>query len=348
MNDKPRVIVDPHFRTMDEIFSPADRQRLDGLATVLWGRDQPISDDDFRDAVSEAEAVVCADWRYGDEALRRAARLRAVLTVSGGFPRQIDYDYCFSHGIRILSAAPAFARSVAEMALALALAACRDIVVSDRELREGKARWLHAANRDAFLLYGKPVGMIGYGGIAQALQPLLAPFQVPIGVYDPWLTDGFLVSRGVTPQDLDEILTRSQVIFVLATASAENRALLSRDKLALIRPGAVFVLVSRAHVVDFEALTEAAVAGRFKVATDVFPSEPLEANHPILNAASAILSPHKAGPTIEGCLEIGQMVVDDLEAILRALPPTRMLGAQPELIRRYVTNTIAQRKASPQ
>lgn len=95
---------------------------------------------------------------------------------------------------------------------------------------------------------------------------------------------------------------------------------------------------------DFDALTELVMEGRFKAAIDVFPTEPLEANHSLRSAESAILSPHKAGPTFEGCHEIGQMVVDDLEAILHGLPPQRMQNAQPELIYRYATNTIKQQK----
>ncbi len=344
MTTKPVLIIDPHFRTMHEIFEDTDLTRLHQLATVLWAKDDPMPMDEFAAAIPQAEAVVCADWRYGPEVLKIAENLRAVLTVSGGFPRQIDYEECFGRGIRVLSAAPAFARSVAEMALAMALAAGRDIVVGDREMRRGNERWLHAGNTEAFMLYGKPVGFIGYGSIAQALHPLLMPFGVNISVYDPWLGSGYLRSRGVTPIKLDELLTTSKVIFALAAPSHENRALLSREKLALIQPEAVLILVSRAHMVDFDALTEMVAEGRFKAAIDVFPTEPLEANHPLRNAESAILSPHKAGPTIEGCHEIGQMVVDDLEAILQGLPPQRMQNAQPELIYRYATNTIKQRK----
>jgi phosphoglycerate dehydrogenase-like enzyme len=343
MTSRPLVIVDPHFRAMGDIFTPADRARLDRIAAVVWGKDQPMPDDAFAAAVGEAEAVICADWRYGDAALKKAGKLRAILTVSGGFPRKLDFDECFLRGIRVLSAAPAFARSVAEMALALALAAGRDIVSGDRAFRAGNEAWLAAGNRTAFNLYDKPVGMIGYGGIAQALHPLLAPFAVSIRAYDPWLGDGYLRSRGVAPATLDEVLALSRVIFVLAAPSAENAALLSREKLALIPPDAVLVLVSRAHVVDFDALTEMTAAGRFRAAIDVFPSEPMEADHPIRHAESAILSAHKAGGTIEGCLEIGRFVVDDLEAILAGLPPRRMLNAEPELIGRYVTNTIRQK-----
>jgi phosphoglycerate dehydrogenase-like enzyme len=337
------VIVDPHFRAMGEIFTAEDRARLDGLCDVIWGADTPMPDDAFAAAVPEAEAVICADWRYGEENLKRAQNLRAILTVSGGFPRRLDFDACFRRGIRVLSAAPAFARSVAEMALALALAAGRDIVSGDRAFRAGKEGWLAVGNHNAFNLYDKPVGMIGYGGIAQALHPLLAPFGVSIRAYDPWLGDGYLRSRGVTPSPLDDVLAQSRVIFVLAAPSADNRALLSREKLALIRPDAVLVLVSRAHVVDFDALTEMTAAGRFRAGIDVFPSEPMDADHPIRRSESAILSAHKAGGTIEGCLEIGRYLVDDLEAILAGLPPRRMLNAEPELIGRYVTNTIKQK-----
>jgi phosphoglycerate dehydrogenase-like enzyme len=344
MSGKPTVILDPHFRTVTEIFAPADLNRLKALANIVWGVDEPMPLEAFRAAVPQADAVVCADWRYGDDALREAARLKAVLTVSGGFPRQIDYDVCFQRGIRVLSAAPAFARSVAEMALALALAASRDIVAADRAMRANREQWLHAGNRHAFMLFGKPVGFIGYGSIARALQPLLMPFGVTLSAYDPWLSESYLRRNGLEPAQLDDLLRESRVIFVLAAPSHENKALLSAEKLALIAPNAVLVLVSRAHVVDFEALTEMAAAGRFKVAIDVFPEEPLAADHPLRSAEAAILSPHKAGPTQEGCHEIGQMIVEDLEAILSGLPPTAMQTAQPELIYRYATQTIRSRK----
>ncbi len=340
MPTKPLVIVDPHFRRMAEIFSPHDLARLYDVVEVVGGKDEPMPLDDFNQAIGNAQAVICADWRYGDEALANAVNLRAILTVSGGFPHNLNYDECFSRKIRVLSAAPAFARSVAEMSLALALSASRDIAAGDRAMRAGNEVWLHAGNANAFMLYGKSVGFVGYGSLARALRPLIEPFGCRISVHDPWLTDGYLHSLGVQPVDLDSLLATSKVIFVLAAPSSENRALLSRECLERIQKGAVLVLVSRAHVVDFDALTDLVVAGRFKAAIDVFPTEPLELDHPIRQAAGAVLSAHRAGPTEEGCWEIGEMVVDDLEAIVLGLPPQRLQNAQPELIERYMTNTI--------
>jgi phosphoglycerate dehydrogenase-like enzyme len=336
MASKPLVIVDPASRRMDEIFSPADRARLYATVEVVWGKDEPMPLEAVREVLPGAEAVVCGDWRYGD-LLGAASQLRAILTVSGGFPRSLDYEQCFARGVRILSAAPAFGRQVAEMALGMALAASREIAVGDAAMRAGNEQYLHAGNVGTFLLFSKPVGFVGYGGLARALRPLLEPFGCPIAVYDPWLSPGYLRSQGLEPVELGELLERSRVTFVLAVPSTENRALLSRELLERIQPGSVLVLISRAHVVDFDALTELVLAGRFKAAIDVFPTEPLPLDHPIRKAAGAVLSAHRAGSVPEGLWDLGEMVVDDLEAVARGLPPQRLQVAQPELARRYAS-----------
>jgi phosphoglycerate dehydrogenase-like enzyme len=320
---------------MDEIFSPADRTRLHETVEVLWGQDEPMPSDEAVAALQHVPAVVCAGWRYGD-VLDRAPNLRAILDVSGGFPRALDYDTCMRRGIHVLSIAPAMGRQVAEMALGMALAASRGIAEGDRAFRAGTERYLHAGNTDTFLLYGKRVGTIGFGNLAQALLPLLAPFGCTVSAYDPWLGPGYLRSQGVHPATLDEVVATSQVLFVLAAPSDENEAMLSRMLLERIPTGAVLVLISRAHVVDFDALTDLVLAGRFKAAIDVFPTEPLPADHPIRHAEGAVLSAHRAGSTREGMWDVGEMVVDDLEAIVRGMPPRRLQAAQPETVRRYV------------
>lgn len=333
MGAKPRVVVDPHGRRMEEVFSPADLVRLRDMVDVVWGRDEPMPIDAAREALGDAVALVCTGWRYG--ALpERTPDLRAIIDIGGGFPPGLDYEECFGRGIRVLTAAPGFARQVAEMSLGLALAASREIVAGDRAMRAGEEQFLHAGNATTFMLFDQPVGFIGFGSIARSLRSLLAPFGCPISVYDPWLGDGYLRSQGVQPVSLDALVRTSRVIFVLAVPSAENRALLSREVLEQISPGAVLVLVSRAHVVDFDALTELVLQGRFKAAIDVFPVEPPPLDHPIRRAPGAVLSAHRAGSVREGLWDLGELVVDDLEAIARGLPPQRLQVATPELVRR--------------
>ena len=334
---KSRVIVDPSFRRMDEIFSPADQERLRQLVDVIWGRDERMPQAEFLRALPEAEAVVCADWHYGD-VLDQAPKLKAIMTVSGAFPLRLDYDACYRRRIRVLSAAPGFARQVAEFSLGLAIDAARQISYGDRLMRRGEEQYLWHGNADTFMLYDQPVGLIGYGSLARALHPLLQPFGVSISVYDPWLSEGYLTRQSLQPVSLEELLATSKFIFVLAVPSSENRAMISREMLELVQQDAVFVLASRAHVVDFDALTELVLAGRFKLATDVFPLEPLPADHPIRSAEGAVLSAHRAGSVAQGMVELGEMVVDDLEAVVRGLPPRRLQLAEPELSMRYTGN----------
>src|SRR5262245_14259408 len=141
------VVVDPSPRRMDEIFTPEDLRRLRAMADVAWARDELMPADAFREALRTAVAVVCSDWRHGD-AVARADNLRAIVTVSGAWPEELDYDLCFERGIRVLSAAPAFAPAVAEMALGMALACSRGIVAGDRAMRDGSEAWRHAGNVD--------------------------------------------------------------------------------------------------------------------------------------------------------------------------------------------------------
>jgi phosphoglycerate dehydrogenase-like enzyme len=336
---RPQVIVDPHFRAMDDVFSAEDSTRLADSVEVVWGRDEPMPIGAFREALPGAFAVVSAGWRYGP-VIDDAENLRAIITVSGGWPPELDYGLCFERGIRVLSAAPAFAGAVAEMALALALACSRDLVGGDRAMRDGGERWSNdARGLDTFLLFGKRVGFVGFGNIGRRLRSLIEPFGCEICAYDPWLTDAYLRAERVEPMSLELLVETSRVIFVLATPTTENRALLSRELLELVEPGAVLVVVSRAHVVDFEALTELVGAGRFRAAIDVFPTEPLDPEHPVRQVPEAVLSPHRAGLVQEALGEIGRLVVDDLKAMIRGLPPRRLQVAEPELASRYVRTT---------
>jgi len=332
---------------MGDVFSARDLERLHETVEVVWGRDEPMPLDEFRASLPSAAAIVTAGWRYGS-VLDEAESLSAILTVSGGWPPELDYAGCFRRGIRVLSAAPGFAGAVAEMALGLALATSRGIAAGDRAMRAGEEEWLSAAGGlDTFLLFGKRVGFVGFGSIGRRLRALLEPFGCEVLAYDPWLTDAYLEHERVVPTPLEELLAGASVIFVLATPTSENEALLSHRLLEVVAPDAVLVLVSRAHVVDFEALTELVLAGRFRVAIDVYPSEPFAPEHPIRSAENAVLSPHRAGLVQEALWELGRMVVDDLQAIVRGLPPKRMQAAEPELATRYVRTTQLVQRADP-
>ena len=194
----------------------------------------------------------------------------------------------------MLNASPAFALAVAEAALGMAIDLARGIGAADRAMRAGTEAYGLESNADAFLLAGSPVGIVGFGDLGRELRRLIAPFGCPVKVYDPWLPDLLVRRHDAEPASLDEVLAQ-RVIFVFASVTADNEGFLGRAQLERIRPGSVFLLMSRAGVVDFDALVELVAAGRFRAATDVWPEEPrrLRPPRPPARGHAALTAPRR-------------------------------------------------------
>jgi phosphoglycerate dehydrogenase-like enzyme len=336
---KPRIIIDPQPRTMSLIFDAKAQSKLSELADLTIFDSGPMPAEMLEDALPEAEIVI-GQSDLPRERLERGKKLRAIFNVEGNFLPNIDYDYCFTHSIRVLIASPAFAVPVAEVALALALDLARGVTKSGRAFHERNEIYGFESNRDCFLFTGSRVGIIGFGDLARAFRPMVRPFRCPVKVYDPWLPEREILNNDCTPASLDEVLSTSDAIFVFASVTSENEGFLTARELSLIRPGGLFVLMSRAGVVDFEALTAAAKSGHLKVATDVFPEEPFSKDHPIRDLPNVILSAHRSGGIQEAFREIGNMVVSDVELLLRGLPPYSCRVAQPETVKRFRSKAV--------
>jgi phosphoglycerate dehydrogenase-like enzyme len=289
---KPIVLLDPFPRTRTRIFNSEQWDRLNELATIVETGDAPMADDDVERWLPQAVAII-GQTTLPRERLERAPKLRAVINVEGNFFQNIDYDACFARGISVLSIAPAFATPVAEMCVALALDLARGVTAGDHAMRDGTEVYGTAGNPNAVLLSGARVGIIGYGNLGRALRRMLAGFRAQVSVYDPWLPASVLREEDTSPISLDDLLANSQFIIVLAGVTSENQGLLDRAKLELIRRESIIVLASRAAVVDFEAFIELANAGRFRAATDVFPSEPVAPDHHVRQQAAAVVPPRR-------------------------------------------------------
>ena len=328
---KPKALFDGHPRTVEMLFSPSDLERLKSLLnlTVWAGSQMPA--DQVEQHLPDV-SVLIGQTALPRERLERAQHLKAIINVEGNFPPNIDYEYCFVHGIHVLNGGVAFGPAVAEMALGLALALARGIPEGDRLFREGKEVYGRLSNQTSFLLSGAEVGFIGFGNLGRALRKLLDPFRCRIRVYDPWLPARWLAEFGMTPSSLEELLASSQIVFALAGAMADNRAMLDEGKLDLMPKGACLVLVSRAALVDFGALTRKLAAGDIRAGVDVFPEEPLSQSHPIRRFDNVILSAHRAGGLTAAYHLMGEMVVDDLDLIFRGLPPVRLQRAERETV----------------
>jgi phosphoglycerate dehydrogenase-like enzyme len=328
---RQRIFLAPAPRAVADIFDSDDLAHLRALGDLIVHEAGPVTDEQFN-SISGDTAIIIGQIDLPESRLKKAPRLRAIFNVEGNFLPNVDYGYCFRNGIRVLGIGPVFAEPVAEAALGMAIDLARAITRSDRNFREGIEEYGLAANREAFSLFRQNVGFVGLGDVGRAILPLLEPFHCHIRAYDPWLPEEYLRTLGCDAAPLEEVFRLSQVVFVVAGVTSENQGFVGAQHFSQMPSGAALVLVSRAAVVDFDSLVDFARRGRIRVATDVFPQEPLPAAHPARQSGNILLCAHQAGALDATIRQIGKMVVADAKLILRGLPPVLCKSAQPETV----------------
>jgi len=162
-----------------------------------------------------------------------------------------------------------------------------------------------------------------------------------VKVYDPWLPTDLIAKHDCTPASLDDLLATSRVIFMFASVTSENEAMIGRREFGLMRPGTAFLLMSRAAVVDFPAMLEAVNSGHIRAATDVFPQEPVAADDPVRHNDGLLLSAHRTGGTTDALFEIGRMTVADAELVMRGLPPQMCRRVDPSVAARTRSKPVS-------
>ena len=232
-SDKPVVLLRPAPQIIERIFSADALRRLRERYTVIDGEADP-SEEAIEACLPEVFAII-GQPDLPAERLERAPKLRGILNVEGNFFQNVDYEAAFARGVNVAVCAPVYAQAVAEHALGLAIDLARGISREDRAFREGRERWVSAGNQDAILLRGAEMGILGYGNIGRRLLPLLAAFRpARVRCYDPWLPDAVIRDAGMEPASLEETLSTSTFLFILATVTEESTHLLDADKLRLI------------------------------------------------------------------------------------------------------------------
>ena len=333
-----RILYDPDPRATEEILGDADRDRF------FAEHDVTVVDPSDRDAAYAAHLpeveIVVSQQPMGRDRLDAAPHLRAIFNVETNFLPNIDYDTCFARGIHVLTPASVFALPVAEMGLGMALSLARGIHVAHGDFVAGREAYGLDGNAGAELLTGSRIGFVGFGDLGRALHRLLAPFGAEVAVYDPWLPDDYLRRQGVRPMALGDLLARSRVVFVVAAVTTESAHLIDADALAAMPDGAMLLLLSRAAVADFDALSREAGSGRLRIATDVFPEEPVAADDPIRRVPNMLFSAHRAGALTSALAQIGALMLEDLGQIAKGLPPVACRRAERETIARMRSKPI--------
>ncbi len=331
------ILVDPFPRRIERIFDEATKRRLEKLGRVIWHDGSPASDEHIERFLPQTVALI-GQSALDKARLDRAPLLKAVFNVESNFLPNVDYAECHRRGIPVLSTGPVYARPVAEMVLGMALSLARRIHEADAALRAGKE--YKGDNYDSFLLHGKPLAIVGFGNLGRALLPLLRPFSREILIHDPWVHPSVLADLDVTPASLDDCFARARVVFLLAANTSENTGRIGARHFASMQKGSVVILASRAEIVNFPELLAAAASGHIRAGIDVWPTEPVPADEPGRHTPNTLVAAHRAGSVPEIQTMIGQLVADDLEAILAGLPPQRCQRAALETVSRLRSKPV--------
>jgi phosphoglycerate dehydrogenase-like enzyme len=335
---RPIVLSCPLPRSLGLIFHPAQEQRLRADFEIVETTDEAL-------AGLPNETLALAKYIIGQpplssDTLAKLKSLRCVFNVESNLLQNMPYDDVFARGIHVVTTGQVFAEPVAEIGLGFALALARDIVDADVAFRAGGELWGGDGNAKARLLSGSEIGIIGFGDLGKALLRLLSGFRARVRIHDPWMPDSAIRDHGGEPAGLNEVLTRSDTVFVVAAVTSENQGFLGREAFASMRKGAAFILLSRAGVVDFDALMDAVESGHIVAASDVFPEEPLPADHRVRGLKGFVRSAHRAGALDIAFKRMGDMVLEDLALMEKGLPPMRCKRAERETVARMRSKAV--------
>ncbi|TJW60467.1 MAG: hydroxyacid dehydrogenase [Mesorhizobium sp.] len=297
-----------------------------GRLVVASALDPKILTTEARDA-----DIVIVRAPLPPELFQGAANLRAAIRHGAGLD-MIPVEAATAAGVLVANVPAVNARSVAEHVMFAALALLRRFRVMDRDLRaKGWLAGREHANSTSELA-GKTIGIVGLGAVGQAVGHIAAHgFDLNV----------VATTRSLRPApervgfvSIDALVEQSDVIVLCCPLTDETRGLISRERIARMKPGALLINVSRGPVVDDEALIEALREGRIGgAALDVFSTQPLPPNHPYFGFDNVIVTPHMAGITEESMMRMGVGAAGEALLVLAGKLPVNLRN--PEVIEHY-------------
>ncbi len=276
-------------------------------------------------ALAGADALLMLGQYLRADAIAAAAdRLLAVARAGVGVDK-IDVAALTANGVLLFNVPDALTEGTAAGALALMLAASRRLVALDRLTRAG--RWDERSAHRGREIYGKTLGVIGPGRIGGELIRLVAPFRMRALAYSPRLTAARAAALGATAAPLDRLLAESDFVAICCPLTDETRGLLGAREIGLMKREAFLVNVGRGPVVDqaalVAALREKRVAG---AGLDVFATQPLAADDPLVGLDNVVLTPHCVCDTYELRRDVLALTARDLLALARGGLPESVVN----------------------
>lgn len=313
---KQPLIVVPGDHPVQLAGSP-HLERLRPYGEVVLYSTRPDGDAEKLSRVRDAQVMINSRGavKWPGHLLEQLPRLRFI-TVCGIGTDSIDLESARKQNIIVSNIPGMTAAVVAEHALALMLAASKRVSYQTAELRAG--RWKGMNN---VYLRGKTAGVIGTGAIGVKMIELCRALGMEVVAWTFNPSTERSRKLGVRFLELNELLRVSDVVTIHVKLTPESSHLIGSRELSLMKPGSLLVNTARGAIVDTAALVDSLKSGHLGGAgLDVYDTEPLPGDDPLLGCDQVVLTPHSADQTPEGYDLLNQGVVDNVIAFLEGRP----------------------------
>jgi phosphoglycerate dehydrogenase-like enzyme len=284
--------------------------------------------------VAEATALVPSGARISADLLAHAPRLQLVHQWGTGL-ENVDIPAATRLGIAVantLTQDSGAAEAIAEWCVMMAIALCRDFPAVQANVRAGQP-W---GGPPGLTLFGQTAGIVGLGGIGQAVARHLRPFGMRLIGVKRTVPAGLAEELGLAwlgpMSELPTLLEQARLLFVCVPLNAETRDLLGERQLGLLPPGAFLINPARGPIVNRAALLQALEGGRLAgAALDVFWGEPPDPAEPLIHLPNVLVTPHVSGVTHLTYQNVARFVADNIRRVESGQYPLNCVNREVQL-----------------
>lgn len=262
------------------------------------------------------DIVMIANNPYPAEVVENADKLKMLSVAFTGIDH-IGVEACKEKDIMICNAAGYSNQTVAELVIGMAIDALRNVAKANETVRNGGT----SAGLGGREICGRTVGIVGLGRIGLMCAKLFMAFGAKVIAYNRSESEE-VKKMGIEYKSLEEVLSESDIVSLNLPLNAQTRGFIDAEKIALMKPDAVFINCARGPIVDNIALAKALNEERLGFAcVDVFDMEPpIPSEYPLLQAKNTLLTPHQAFISEESMLRRAKIVFDNVYAYLDGNP----------------------------
>ena len=273
-----------------------------------------MSAEELAEAIGAYDAILIRSaTKLTAELIERADNLKVIGRAGTGVDN-VDIPAATRRGIIVANAPESNSVAAAEHTLALMLSLFRNVPQAHGSLVDG--RWDRAKYKGAEL-YGKTLGVVGFGRIGQLVAKRAQSFEMDVVAFDKFVSAERFKELGVVGMaSVEEVFERSDVITLHVPKTPETINLIDAEAIAAMKPGARVVNCARGELIDLDALFAGLESGKVGgAALDVFPSEPFT-EHPIFARSDVVVTPHLGASTAEAQDRAGVVTAEQVTAAL--------------------------------